>query len=76
MAKFTIKVEWSQYMRVDKTIEADSFEEAKAIALGIDPNEVDMKDVTYGEVTDDVVAFVNEEEVGVNGMPWKEEGEE
>jgi hypothetical protein len=73
MAKFNVQVEWTQYMSIDKDIEADSYEEAKTKALEIYIDRVGPEEIIFGEVVDDVITIMDGEHIGCNGMPWVKE---
>jgi hypothetical protein len=57
-------------MSIDKEIEADSYGEAKAKALAIDPNWVGPEEMTFGDIVDDVVTIMDGDQIGCNGVPF------
>jgi hypothetical protein len=73
MAKFYVQLEWTQYMSIDKEIEAESYEEAKTKALAIRIDQVGPEEIVLGDVVDDVMHLVDGERIGCNGMPLVKE---
>lgn len=72
MPSYHVRVEWTQELSFEKEVEADDFETAKKIALGIDPRDMTgdqfaAGEFILGEVVSDIDAYVDGDQVGVNG---------
>lgn len=67
MAKFKVKVEWTQYLSIEREVEADDLTEAAELAAEIDPNgDINPAEIVFGDIVSEVEASIDGEVVAVD----------